>query len=221
MTPLQSSFIQTTTISFDSDPQNSAFINSDLPTKNRETEAVVPYVEPISYATREKMEAVQAVISFLEPSDPNEYRDADSGKTYYNPDHSHLVPLAMSYFSQGQYKGIGLTRKKEIILPGDPTSSCCDLLYFTKHQDQIDYENRKSWSQVKAFLGFTGKIEQRIKQQVAIYKKLKRKLPKHAEEWGYDKTRFFESPEILKKINFSEKDAESMHLIAFTYKEKA
>ncbi|PIS02059.1 MAG: hypothetical protein COT85_07940 [Chlamydiae bacterium CG10_big_fil_rev_8_21_14_0_10_42_34] len=175
-------------------------------------------VECKVHTEHEIINAIQSVIRFVRPPVEGEYFDEETGKTYQVPNHSLLVPKAMQIFTQGEYKGYGLTLKKHITLPGENKPRCCDLLYFTKQETQIKYENRKPISYASFSSYFSG-IEKRIEEQQMVLKNFFLTLKNEASKWKYDWLECLSSEETLEKYGFSEKDAVGLHAIVLFYKE--
>lgn len=156
-------------------------------------------------------EALTSVLFFFRPPKEGVFYDDDSEKIYHRPDHSQLLILAGSHFSKGEYKSLGINRDKLLKIPNTNEKVKCDILYFIKNDDQINYE-KGSWSVFNYF------IKKRIDKQNEILEVLKEEIPLLATQWRYGEHRFCAQKE-LKEYNFPTKETLRMHAIIFFYKE--
>lgn len=201
--------------------------SDDDPSKQEEKLDLIPS-EAAGYQEEEFHQVNLGLTALISPPIEREYRHLESGKTYYNPNHSSLIALAMKCFVNGEYKGFGLTRRKIVVIPKTRIPTPCDFLYLIKRKNQINYETEPTDALETFSKGFTNclrainllpDMHKRIENQKKGYEYFRDEYLKNAKNWNYGQVYYLDCADEFKKFGFPEGDWQRLHGILLFYKE--
>lgn len=158
------------------------------------------------------------IMSFFQTPLEKEYLDAQSETNYLVPDHSRLLSFAGRNFDADLYASFGVCRKLRVMNPKTCRIEICDMIFFRKHSDQINYEKKDFFWQTLDYC--TGYFQSRISKQAAIAKKVQKSLDLFSRGWGYDSFYMAETEELVNNLNYSREDALEFHGVFLYYKMK-
>ncbi|MFZ0565172.1 MAG: hypothetical protein WAM28_03205 [Chlamydiales bacterium] len=172
-----------------------------------------------AFAQKMTVQDVMNVATFFHcPNGVGKVYEDDDGERYYEPDHSQLLLLGSRFMSQDLYKGIGLHRKFKILNEHTKKEQNCDLLYFKKKEDQIDYDVNG-----EGFFSFLtqqkSRMERRREEQSKLLKKFSDYLSSNSicSQWHYECFRAADF-ETFKRFGFSVEKASGVNAIIFYHR---
>jgi len=170
---------------------------------------------------KEEEEIIQSaatqILSFYErTSDPA----FDINKKFAQPQSHELFAIVTSLFSDKLYSGFGINKQElQPNKKNENREQLCDVIYFTKHQDQVLYE-QKSWKLL--YWPSTKKsLLKRTQQQFALMNKIKEIVKENILRWNYQSYQFYHYKKGKSTtFHFSETDQHRLHALILFYKEK-
>lgn len=152
---------------------------------------------------------------FTQPSEPF-YEDPDSKIRYLKPNSSQPLAIAMQHFMIGGYAGVGINKQQKCPNPGQAREQWpCDVIYFTKQQDQINYEEN-NWRWHFSVFQTTKAMVERSQSQIGIQETIEKIVQQNYAAWKYSGFCFYPS-KALSKCPFPEQDAKRLHALFLFY----
>lgn len=155
---------------------------------------------------------IKQVVSFYTPSKAISY----CGHTI--PQSHNLLQFVTYLFNDKLYKGFGINKKTfQPNSENDNQLQCCDVIYFTKHLDQIHFE-QNAWQRWLPFSVSSENLLERKKRQSCLMKKIKDLAQKKLAAWNYESFQVFNSSSENTSLDFSEEDRMRLDAIILFYK---
>ncbi len=190
--------------------KESALIHSSSSSK-------IPKVED-EIAANEIQEAVRGIFSFYKK--PNNSFVKDGDRVYIQPDSNMPFEMVSSLYSMTLYKGFGINKKEHRPnLKKEKRRELCDIIYYTKREDQICYE-KKSWHWFCNPFYSEARMLERKKQQCALMNKANKILKDHSKNWNYESYHFLtSSKDELYNFTSTEEDLLTTDAVILFYRE--
>ncbi len=164
-------------------------------------------------------EAVRAIFSFYQKG--NQQFIEDGNKQYIQPDSHELLSLMGSFYSEKLYSGFGINKKEHRYNPKKELQKrLCDVVYFTKYEDQIYYD-QQSWRWFCNPFYSETKMVQRKNNQKSLIAKIEKILKKNIEQWNYESYEVYTNlkDNTHRKFIPSEVEIETSDALFLFYKE--
>jgi len=159
--------------------------------------------------------AVSQVLSFYENAP---YQASDLNREFVQPQSHELFTIVTSLFSDKLYSGFGINKQE--LQPNQKNENreqFCDIIYFTKHQDQILYE-QESWKWL--FCPSTKEsMLRRMQQQFTQRNEIEEIVKLNIQRWNYQSYQFYHYGKgNSTPLHFSETDQHRLHALILFYK---
>lgn len=155
------------------------------------------------------------------------YIDAETKQKYWMPDHSKLAATALKFFASCEFQGTSVQPGKRVIHPQTGEVQKCDVLFITKFEEQVAYEQGdyelsacsliRKYGLSAMFWHSKSEIEERMKKQKECVFQAAQLLSRNCTESGYASFLLCGEKELT-LLGFSEKAAQSKLAIIFYHK---
>ncbi len=163
-----------------------------------------------------KYEWIKPIETFFS-SEEETFFDDQSQKWYSNPNRTHLAILAANFIEMGAYKGMGIHKEQRGLHPLTQERHLCDVVYFTKQDDQVQAEQEPTNLSSLVYTYF--KNDERQKKQLEMQVKVTEVFTQALKTLRYgEPLQVCWSSEELKP--YFRNDANKVHALVFFYQEK-